>query len=63
MEDFLRRMERDRKSLVEPLTHFELAGSEGTRIEFREAALYGWAVTVLVATPFNDVLCNNNFKK
>ena len=63
MEDFLRRMERDKKACVEPLTHFELAGSEGTRIEFREAALYGWAVTVLVATPFNDVLCNNNFKK
>ena len=62
MEDFLRRMERDKKALVEPLTHFELAGSEGTRIEFREAALYGWAVTVLVPTPFNDVLCNQNFK-
>lgn len=63
MDDFLRRMERDRKALVDPLTHFEIAGSEGTRIEFREAALYGWAVTVLVATPFNDVLCNHYFEK
>ena len=62
MEDFLRRMQRDKKALVDPLTHFEITGSEGTRIEFHEAALYGWAVTVLVATPFNDVLCNQNFK-
>lgn len=63
MDDFMRRMLRDCKACVEPLAHFELAGSEGVRIEFREAALYGWAVTVLVTTPFNDVLCNNNFKK
>ncbi len=63
MNDFMRRMLRDSKACVEPLAHFELAGSEGVRIEFREAALYGWAVTVLVPTPFNDVLCNNNFKK
>lgn len=63
LEDFLRRFERDRKALVEPLTHFDVAGSDATRIEFREAALFGWAVTVLVTTPFIDVLCNHNFDK
>ena len=63
MEDFLRRMERDRKALQNPLTYFELAGTEGVRIEFREAALYGWAISVLVPTPFTDVLCNTNFNK
>lgn len=62
MEDFLRRMERDKKALVDPLTHFEIAGSQGTRIEFREAALYGWCISVLVPTPFIDILCNENFK-
>ena len=62
MEDFLRRMERDRKALVDPMTHFTIAGSEGTRIEFREAALYGWCISVLVPTPFIDILCNWNFK-
>lgn len=63
MNDFLRRFERDRKALRDPLTHFELAGTEGTRIEFREAALYGWAISVLVPTPFIDQLCNENFNE
>lgn len=63
MVDFMRRMERDRKALVDPLTHFELAETEGTRIEFREAALYGWAISVLVSTPFIDLLCNENFNE
>lgn len=60
-DDFLRRMDRDKHNLVDPLTHFNLEGTEGTRIEFHEAALFGWAVTVLVTTPFNNVLCNNIF--
>ena len=62
MTDFLRRMERDRRALVDPMTHFELAGTQGTRIEFKDAALYGWAVSVLVTTPFIDLLCNENFQ-
>ena len=61
MTDFLRRMERDRKACVQPMAAFELVGTEGTRIEFKDAALYGWAVSVLVPTTFNDVLCNENF--
>lgn len=61
MNDFLRRFERDRKALRDPMTHFELAGAEGTRVEFREAALYGWAVSVLVSIPFIPLLCNENF--
>ena len=61
MLDFLRRMERDRKACIQPMSAFELVGTEGTRIEFKDAALYGWAVSVLVLTPFNDVLCNENF--
>lgn len=63
MTDFLRRMERDRKALVDPMTHFRLANTIGTRIEFREAALYGWAISVLVSIPFYDLLCNENFMK
>jgi len=63
LNDFLRRFERDRKALREPMTHFEIAGTEGVRIEFREAALYGWAISVFVTSPFSDSLCNKNFKQ
>lgn len=60
MFDFLRRMQRDRRNGVAAVAHFELAGTEGTRIEFKDAALYGWALSVLVTAPFNDLLCNDN---
>ena len=62
MADFLRRMVRDKKACVQPLTHFDIAGTAGTRIEFKDAALYGWAVRVLVPNTFVDLLCNENFK-
>lgn len=40
-----------------PARYFEFNGSEGARIEFQDAALYGYAVSVVFKIPFDYAFC------
>ena len=63
MLDFLRRMVRDYRDIIDPMESFDIVGAEATRVEFKDAGLYGWVVSVLVPTAFNHQRCNDNFKR
>lgn len=62
MQDFLARMQRDRENVVSPVERFSLLGSEAFRIEFTDAALYGWMISIENPVSFNTANCNHNFE-
>lgn len=61
LNDFLARFVRDRQAGNAVMADFLPAGAEATRIEFSDAALYGWAISVRIPVTLNYLNCNNNF--
>lgn len=46
-----------RKDDTAPACYFDFLGTEGTRIEFKDAALYGYALAMTIHLPFDFVTC------
>lgn len=59
--DFVGRFKRDSEHGVEPMTRFSMLGSEATRIEFTDNALYGWVLSITVNSRIFALNCNGNF--
>ena len=61
LNDFVARMMRDKMKGREPVARFSMIGAEAYRIEFTDAALYGWGIALELPISFNTLNCNNNF--
>lgn len=63
LKDILRRMVRDKARGESPVAFFEAADTEGFPVFFREMALYGWGLSVIVPEMLNTHLCNDHFER
>ena len=59
---FMKKFARDKKKLRYAfLNRFSAGGSEGHRVTFKDAGLWGWALFVATDEPFTDLDCDNVF--
>ena len=59
---FMKKFARDNKKLRYAfLNRFSADGSEGHRVTFKDAGLWGWALFVATDEPFTDLDCDNVF--
>lgn len=54
---FLGTMAKDKKAMKVPAMNLDISSCEGTRIEFKDAALYGYAVGINASIPFEWMVC------
>lgn len=62
MLDFIGRFKRDAERGISPMERFAMLGSEATRIEFTDNALYGWVLSIPHIKRIFTLNCNENFK-
>ncbi len=63
LNDILRRMMRDKERGARPVAFFEVSDAEGFPVVFKEMALYGWGLSVIVPETLNAHLCNDHFER
>ena len=61
--DILRRMMRDKAAGMPPVASLDVSEAEGFPVFFKEMALYGWGMSVIVPETLNPNLCNQNLNK
>ena len=61
--DFVKKMCRDKKKpeFRKVLARFTLVGSEGRRVYFKDAGLYGYVLFINTDEPFSDADCEHVF--
>ena len=61
--DFIKKMCRDKKKpeFRQVLARFTLIGSEGHRVYFKDAGLYGYVLFINTDEPFSDADCEHVF--
>lgn len=63
LHDILRRMMRDKERGMRPVAFFEVSDAEGFPVTFKEMALYGWGLSVIVPEALNSHICNDHFER